>query len=377
MKKILILTNRPLHRGPRIIREIEALKNDYKIIAFGTTPPPFEVVEFEKMNTISIFERVLHKLYRIINGGKLWEGIFYTLNKKLVGMFKKYKPDIIITHEPEFLPYIYRYKDKYKYKVVFNSHEYNPGQFETMKNWANTYGRFYVNLYKKYLNKLDLLVNVCDSIAIKCKDEFGKDSIVIPNACTYYPNIAPVLRDSQEKPIKMIHHGGAMRERKIEYMIEAARKLGSSFQLDIMLVPGNQDYLDELKSLAENIDNVNVIPPVDFCEIVPFINQCDIGLFNLSPYTFNYLHALPNKLFEFIQARLCIVVSNSPEMRKVVEQYNLGLVSKGFSADELYDCLKNIDMNQINNFKINADKAAEKLSAEKYYQYYLDTLKSL
>jgi glycosyltransferase involved in cell wall biosynthesis len=186
-----------------------------------------------------------------------------------------------------------------------------------------------------------------------------------------------VLRDSQEKPIKMIHHGGAMRERKLEYMIEAAQKLGSSFQLDIMLVPGGQDYLDELKSLVENIDNVNMIAPVDFYDIVPFINQYDIGLFNLSPYTFNYLHALPNKLFEFIQARLCIVVSNSPEMKKVVESNNLGLVSKGFSSEELYDCLKNIDRNQINNFKINADKVAKKLSAETYYQYYLNAIKSL
>lgn len=375
MKRILILTTRPLHRGPRIIREIEALKNDYKIITLGITPPPFEFVEFIKIDMISIFERALHKLYRIFNSGRPWEGLFYTVNKQLAGMFQKYKPDIIITHEPEFLPYIYRYKDKYK--VVFNSHEYNPRQFETIKNWTNTYGRFYFNLYKEHLNKLDLLINVCDSIAIKCKEEFGKDSIVIPNACTYYPDIIPIIHDVQKKPIKMIHHGGAMTERKIEYMIEAAQKLGSSFQLDIMLVPGNQKYIDELRLLVENIDNVNVIPPVDFYDIVPFINQYDIGLFNLSPDTFNYLHALPNKLFEFIQARLCIVVSNSPEMRKVVEQYNLGLVSKGFSADELYDCLKNIDMNQINNFKINADKAAEKLSAEKYYQYYLDTLKSL
>jgi hypothetical protein len=64
-------------------------------------------------------------------------------------------------------------------------------------------------------------------------------------------------------------------------------------------------------------------------------------------------------------------------MKKIVEMNNLGLVSKGFSSGELYDCLKSIDRNQVNNFKINADKVAEKLSAEKYYQYYLEALKSL
>lgn len=377
MKKLLILTNRPLHRAPRIIREIEALKNDYKITILGATPPPFEFVEFVKIDMISIFERALHKLYKIINAGKLWEGIFYSVNKQLAGMFQKYKPDIIITHEPEFLPYLHRYKDKYNYKVVFNSHEYNPLQFETIKNWANTYGRFYFNLYKKYLKKLDLLINVCDGIAMKCKDEFGKDSIVIPNACTYYPDIVPLILNDQENPIRMIHHGGAMRERRTEYMIEAVRKLGSSFQLDIMLVSGDQEYLDELKLLAANFDNVNILPPIDFYDIVPFLAKYDIGLYNMPANGFNQINSLPNKLFEFIQARLCIVISNSPEMKKVVEQNNLGLVSKGFSSEELYDCLKNIDRHQINNFKANADKVAERLSAEKYYQYYLDTVKSL
>lgn len=366
-----------MHRGPRIIREIEALKNDYEIIALGTTPPPFEFVEFVKLNTISFFERVLHKLYRIFNSGRPWEGIFYTVNRQLIGMFRKYRPDIIITHEPEFFPYIYRHKNKYKYKVVFNSHEYNPGQIEATKGWSDTYGKFYFNLYRKYLKKLDLLINVSDGIAIKCKQEFSKDSIVIPNACTYYPNIRPVIRDENEKMIKMIHHGGALRERKIEYMIEAVRKLGDPFQLDIMLIAGNQDYLDELKFSVGNIHNVNIIPPVDFFDIVPFINQYDIGLFNLPRDNFNHLHALPNKLFEFIQARLCIVVSASPEVKTVVESNNLGVVSKGFSSEELYDCLKNINMQQINNFKINTDKVAEKLSAERYYRYYLDTLKSL
>jgi hypothetical protein len=132
-----------LHRGPRIIREIEALKNDFKIIALGITPPPFEFIEFVKLDTISFFERALHKLYRVFNSGRPWEGMFYTVNKQLVRMFTEYQPDIIITHEPEFLPYIYRYKDKYKYKVVFNSHEYNTGQFVTIEGWSNTYGRFY------------------------------------------------------------------------------------------------------------------------------------------------------------------------------------------------------------------------------------------
>ena len=129
--------------------------------------------------------------------------------------------------------------------------------------------------------------------------------------------------------------------------------------------------------MVEDIDNVKVIPSIEFYDIVSFLNKYDVGLYNMPANGFNQLNSLPNKLFEFIQARLCIVVSNSPEMKKVVEQNNLGSVTKGFSSEELYNCLKNIDRNQINNFKINVNKAAEELSAEKYYQYYLDAINSL
>ena len=377
MKRILILTSRSLHNGPRIIREIEALKNDFEIVAVGKTSTPFEVVEFEYYDLPAIYERALHRVYRMFNKGKEWPGRFYSINKKLSGLFKKYEPGIVITHEPEFLPYIDRYKSKYNFKVVFNAHEYCPLQFDTRPNWKNTGGKFYFNLYENYLKKIDLLVNVCDGIAIKCKEEFGKDSIVIPNVSIYYPAIRPVFHDEKEKLIKIIHHGGAIRERKIEYMIEAVQKLGNSFRLDLMLVPGSQDYINELKIMAQKAGNVNLIPSVSFYDIVPSLNKYDIGLYNIPGNGFNQLNSLPNKLFEFIQARLCIVISNSPEMKKIVEQYDLGFVSEGCSAEELYNCLKNISIQQINNCKRNANDAAEKLSAEKYYQFYIDAIKAL
>ena len=64
--------------------------------------------------------------------------------------------------------------------------------------------------------------------------------------------------------------------------------------------------------------------------IVDTIAQYDIGLFLLSPANFNYYHALPNKLFEFVQARLAVAIGPSPEMARIVNDHDLGIVAPDF-----------------------------------------------
>ena len=74
--------------------------------------------------------------------------------------------------------------------------------------------------------------------------------------------------------------------------------------------------------------------------------------------------ALPNKLFEYIQARLAIAIGPSPEMAKVVREYDCGLVSSDFKPETLADCLNAIDREKIMHYKNNSDIAARKTSYE-------------
>lgn len=374
-KKVLILTNRFLHNGPRIIREINALKRDYEIIVLGRTKPPQNVVQFEQYRDISLVERMLHKGYRLLNNGRLWNGRFYTIDSIICDLVKKHKPDVIITHEPEFFPSVFQLKKKFDFKIVYNAHEYHPLQFDSDKKWLQTKGRLYTELYSKYLPKLDLLINVCESIAEKCTSEFGVSSIVIPNASTYREDITP--KWVTKYPIRMIHHGGAVRSRSIETMIRAASLLGENYQLDLMLVESGKEYFDELKRMADETDNVKIIEPVNFNEIIPFLSDYDIGIYSLQPSSFNQEVALPNKLFEFIQARLCIVVSPSLEMEKVVKTNEVGRVTKDYTANSLAEAIKSLTLENINFHKEKSDHAAQALSAERYESLLQDELRKI
>jgi hypothetical protein len=116
-----------------------------------------------------------------------------------------------------------------------------------------------------------------------------------------------------------------------------------------------------------------LIPPVATDEIVPFISQYDMGIYLLEPNNFNNKHALPNKFFEFIQARLAIAIGPSPEMAKIVSNYKLGKVSPDFESQSLANTINSMGPDEIIGFKQNSDKAAlvfnAKYNLEKVYQW--------
>ena len=166
--------------------------------------------------------------------------------------------------------------------------------------------------------------------------------------------------------IKIIHHGYASPDRKIEGMIETMDYVDSRFRLDLMLVPNHQqDYYQTLQAMVEKRKNVRILPPVPFEEIIPFTSQYDIGFYILKPANFNHLYALPNKFFEFIQARLMIAISPNPEMARLVKQYDLGIIAKDFSPQEMAKSLNSLSKEQILQYKENANKTAKILNAEK------------
>jgi glycosyltransferase involved in cell wall biosynthesis len=277
-------------------------------------------------------------------------------------VLQEFGPDIVIVHDPEWLPYLV--DKKIEYKLVYNAHEYHPLEFDGDPQWMRTRGCSYYQLYKTCLPHVDILVNVCESIAKICRQEFGKESLVIPNASRYHPSLKANKVDGSH--VKIIHHGLALRERRLEIMVEAAKRLGGRFTLDLMLVPSEKAYFEQLSNLVRTVPNVGIIDPVPYFDIAPFANQYDIGMYNLPPLSYNNRVALPNKVFEFLQARLCLVVSPSVEMARLVQRYNVGVVADGFDAAAFYEAIKRLDVETIENCKRNSALAAVEESAEKY-----------
>jgi len=374
---LLIIANRTLHSAPRVIREIEALKHDFNIIAVGITPPSDKHIRFVNIDTLklSLPMRIVRRALKSILSTAFLEIKLPVRMKRLTQLIKERNVSYVILHETVFLPSLVKIKNKLGLKIILNAHEYYPAEFEEDKGWKKKWQPYYIAVYKSFLKEVDLFINVCDTIADKCFVEFGKESIVIPNAALY-KNIAPKDNRAQEI-IRMIYHGNCNKGRKIEEMIEVARLLGQEYSLDLMFAHKEDEYSNWIKELSDKTENVYLIPAVRFDEIIERINEYDFGIYILAADSFNNKAALPNKFFEYIQARLCIAISPTLEMKKITEQYDLGVVSDNFSAQSLVQKIGELSKEDIYQYKLNADKAAQELSAEHYNQLFLKAVKEL
>ena len=380
--KTLILTLRPLHKAPRVLRQIEAIRERTTITTVGTSAPEINGVRFIDYNRHfalgkarkrflkykrSIYKRI-GKRFDTINTLTLDDTEF---NTRLNNLISKIKPTVIVIHEPEWLPCA-SFTGK-NYTVVFNAHEYFPLQRETIE-WQLRFGKRYYDLYKKHLADVDLMINVSPGIQKKCLEEFNKQSILIPNA-PYYNDCMKAC-DTKQDVIRIVHHGNAAPNREIEIMIEAVGSLHDSyisgvipieFKLDLYL-SGNDDYMSKLISISDQYDNIRILNHVPYYKIIETVNKYDIGLFLLPENSFNHKCSLPNKLYEYLHARIGIIVTPLPEMKKFVEKYDTGIVTNGFDAKTCAETIKTLDLEKIIEFKLNAGMTAKKECADLYQQ---------
>lgn len=273
-------------------------------------------------------------------------------------MFKEKRFDLIIVEDLFLLPLAFDIKKRAK--ILFDAREYYPRQNEG-NLWFNLIEKpRRVQLCEKFLSKCDSIITVSNGLKREYEKEFDIKSNVIRSTPPYI-DLTPC--QVEKSKIRMIYHGAANRNRKIENLIEVFKRLDNRYEMDLILV-GNQRYQEELKRVAKGLPKVRFKEPVPFSQIIPTIKDYDIGFFYYEPINFNIRNCLPNKFFEYIQARLMIAIGPSPDMADLVHKYNCGVVAESFSIEAMAEALNALDFEDINEAKKNSDVAARDLCFE-------------
>lgn len=364
-KNIVITVLSNIKNDARVRRQIEALKKEYQVtvICFdGELSDEYELVILPAIK-LTLWRKAIASVFLLLRfysvAYKILHNYFPFVKRKFAGRHF----DLVIANDAETLPLAFAFRTR----VLFDAHEYAPRHFEDKLQWRIFFQGYNNWLCKNYIPLLNGMTTVGKALAREYKKNFGLEPTVITNASNFV-NIQPGA--VSENKIKLVHHGIINRSRKLELMIDLMNLLDDRFTLDMFLlmpVSGSekiQNYINEFRDKARSNPHIKILEPVRSSELVRVISQYDIGVFLLPPVNFNYRNALPNKLFDFIQARLGIAIGPTPEMAEIVKSYHNGVISDDFAPQSLAMKLNALTKKDVEAFKDNSHKAASVFNAE-------------
>jgi glycosyltransferase involved in cell wall biosynthesis len=142
----------------------------------------------------------------------------------------------------------------------------------------------------------------------------------------------------------IIYQGALNNGRGLELMIDVIVYLDDH----MLITDGNGSINNDLQQRSKNKSAENKVHflgkllPSELQKITPL---ADIGLSLEEDLGLNYRYALPNKIFDYIQAEIPILVSDLPEMKQIVIKYKVGeiikLITPKALASQIQTMLKN------------------------------------
>ncbi len=283
--------------------------------------------------------------------------------------------DIVVANEARSLPLAFRVGGSPK--IWCDLHEWAPAERTHVLSWRLLVAPFMDWVCRTYLPRVDAASTVNESIAKLYLTDYGVTASVVRNAIAYRSDLSPSpMRDGV---IRLVHSGGAVPGRNIEAIVDAVEELGEGYTLDLFLVPSRQAE-HYWRRLVERIDastRSTLHPAVAPAELPAALNAFDLGVYLLPPQTPNHRLMLPNKFFDFVQARLGIVFGPAVETDRLIHEHGLGIVASGFEPADLAEAIRGLSPDRVAGFKQATDRAAAALSSAADVEAERDILRAL
>jgi glycosyltransferase involved in cell wall biosynthesis len=136
-----------------------------------------------------------------------------------------------------------------------------------------------------------------------------------------------------------------------------------------LIIAGDGDIKTELEELTvreELQEKVQFLGRLSIDELAELTPKADLGLSIEEDMGLNYRYALPNKLFDYIQALVPVLVTNLPEMAAIVKKYAIGKITSSLEPNELAKVFSEMltNENSRKTWKENLKNAATELTWE-------------
>jgi len=357
-KRVFISVTSDLVTDQRVRRAATALNEaGYEVVVVGR--------QLKKSSALA------EKGYQIVRF-RLWfeRGfLFYmTFNLRLFFFLLFKKVDILLSNDLDtLLPNYLISKIKF-IPLVYDSHEYFTEVPEIQhRPFVKT---TWQTIEKLIVPKLKYAYTVNNSIAKLYFDKYQIHFDVIRNVPIKIPvgtfskeELRKELQLPKDSFIVILQGAGINIDRGAEEAVQSMKYV----QDVLLLIVGDGDVVSALKQTVkdEKLEyKVHFYPKQAMHELMRYTQAADLGLTLDKDTNLNYKFSLPNKIFDYIQAGIPILASNLPEIKNIIETYQIGEIILDHTPATIAKAVEEIKINsfQVTTWRNNLQRAQQELN---------------
>ncbi|MFD0865902.1 glycosyltransferase, partial [Tessaracoccus lubricantis] len=355
----------------------EAVMNDVRIIRV-----PLKDAQAPAAKPTSIPERLVAKLQRdapariralVTPPEQRPEAIIDAHTSTLADLLVGLEPDVLHVHHPYVFDAarVAMRRLGPEARLVYDARE-NWAGLPTVERGARARHEMLVHAEAGGIVHADGVLTVAEPLADDLKQRFHLPRR--PLVALHYPVEYPLAgtRTVREAlglggDVKLLVYSGVLsRARNIDLLIKGLAELPEHVHLALVAVPYPHPQEVELRKVADAAGvaqgRLHFAHPVDQHELAYYLSGADVAVSAIPKGSPNHDLALPNKLFEYLHARLPLVHADAAAMRAFTRREGTGTV---FRSGDLNDYLRAVRQNLES--PVPADLLAEK-AAERTWQ---------
>lgn len=219
-------------------------------------------------------------------------------------------------------------------------------------------------LEKTIVPKLRFCITVNTSIADYFNSLYHQQFVSVRNIAPFVkPNkykTRSELGMPTDKKIILLQGAGINIQRGAEELTDAMRFLPGV----VLYIIGSGDVWPVLEQKAKQLPGkIVLLNRIPKDQLQHYTYNADIGISIDKDSNLNYRYSLPNKLFDYMQAGLPVLVSKLPEIAQIVNTYQFGEFITSFEPSELAENIQKMLNNpNLLRYRENALRASEQLS---------------
>ncbi len=246
--------------------------------------------------------------------------------------------DVVIAHALPALPLALALHERHGSRVVYDAHEVFDAQWDSLRTGAAR--RYWRAIGDRDMPRAHATMTVTPQVAAALAERhrLGVAPAVVCNACPFLGTVPPrgrlrSLYGIPAGPRLVLCQGGLLPRRGLEDLRDAGRHLDPARVRIVFLGTGNVDYVRRLAASVPPAVHIGRAVAQD--DLLAHTTDADLGVITDRGAGINNTLGGPNRLFEYLQARVPVLAHDHEGVRAVLAATGTGWVEKWRSPQEL------------------------------------------